>query len=184
MSSDLHKAHLDFKDIDKDDWQIKWYSTVDDDSNRDSWFAIQEMKGDDSCTRFQHIELQNTPSLKTYLQNPAVPETMTEPATTQRTCWLRIPRSVENPVDILLSEAAARQLRSWIINVSYVDAMPASITRELKVHGDRAFQATCFEARAFEISPYRGKEENKWIDDHKHLFNAANPYTIAYISIV
>eukprot|EP00802_Teleaulax_amphioxeia_P031771 Tamp_35251.p2 GENE.Tamp_35251~~Tamp_35251.p2 ORF type:complete len:114 (-),score=6.59 Tamp_35251:130-471(-) len=43
--------------------------------------------------------------------------------------------------------------------------------------GDTAFKATTFEARA--INHATDKREKKWIEDHKHLFNAAsNPYTI------
>ena len=57
--------------------------------------------------------------------------------------------------------------------VSDVDPFVPSITYKLKDFGDKAFEATAFEAYTLEILPYRLKEREKWIEDHKHLFNAA-----------
>jgi|NorSeaMetagenome_1021524.scaffolds.fasta_scaffold131003_1 hypothetical protein len=44
MASDQPKTHLDFEDIDGDHWRIRWYSTLDDDSERHYFFAIEGLK--------------------------------------------------------------------------------------------------------------------------------------------
>ena len=56
MASDQPKTHLDFEDIDGDHWRIRWYSTLDDDSERHYFFAIEGLK---SIKDFDYIELQN-----------------------------------------------------------------------------------------------------------------------------
>ena len=62
MAFDQPKTHLDFKDIDGEHWQIRWYSTLDHDSERNYFFAIE---GEKLIKDFRYIELQNTPSVKT-----------------------------------------------------------------------------------------------------------------------